>query len=72
MVAKCDHGFCFAGFGTDKRHCEEVMETADRENSNRWALWASNRAHAAVGQHKSRSINWAAKQEKVRPLECFS
>jgi len=64
--------FCFAGFGTDRLRCEEAMKTADRENSNRWVLLASNRAYGAVGQHKSRSIKWATKQEKFPPLEeCF-
>jgi len=72
MVAKLDHCFCFVGFGTDRLRCQEAMKTADRENSNRWALLASNRAYGAVGQHKSRSIKWAAKQEKVQPTEkCF-
>jgi hypothetical protein len=64
--------FCFVGFGTDRLRCEEAMKTADRENSNRWILLASNRAHGAVGQNKSRSIKWAAKQEKFQPREmCF-
>ena len=31
-----------------------------------------NRAHGAVGQNRSRSISWAAKQEKFQPKEmCF-
>jgi hypothetical protein len=31
-----------------------------------------NRAHGAVGQNRSCSIKWAAKQEKFRPVqECF-
>jgi hypothetical protein len=48
------------------------MKTAARENSNRWVLLASNRAHGAAGQHNSRLIKWAAKQEKFQPLEkCF-
>src|ERR1700722_17159966 len=42
------------------------MKTAGRENQNRWAKIASNRAHGAEVQHRSCSINWAAKQEKVR------
>jgi len=61
MVAEFDHCFCFAGFGTDRLRREEVMKTAGRENSNRWALLTGNRAYGAAGQHKSRSIKWAAK-----------
>jgi hypothetical protein len=64
--------FCFAGFGTDRHRREEAMNTADSENPNRWATLASNRAHGAVGQNKSRSIKWAEKQEKLQPTEmCF-
>jgi hypothetical protein len=64
--------FCFAGFGTNRLRCEEAMKTAGRENPNRWAKIASNRATGAGGQHRSCSINWAAKQEKVRPMDgCF-
>src|ERR1700733_15446908 len=58
--------FCFAGFGTNRLRCKEAMKTAGRENPNRWAKIASNRAHGAEVQHRSCSINWAAKQEKVR------
>jgi hypothetical protein len=48
------------------------MKTAGRENPNRWATLASNRAHGAVDQNRSCSIKWAAKQEKFRPMEeCF-
>src|SRR6266481_4356185 len=48
------------------------MKTAGRENPNRWARAPRNRAHGAVGQNRSRSIKWAAKQEKFQPQEmCF-
>src|SRR6202163_1472913 len=64
--------FCFAGFGTDRLRREEVMKTAGRENPNRCTILSSNRAHGAVGQNRSCSIKWAAKQEKFRPAEkCF-
>src|SRR5450759_2043425 len=64
--------FCFAGFGTDRLGCEKAMKTAGRENPNHWAKVSSNRAHGAADQNRSCSIKWAAKQEKVRPLqECF-
>src|SRR5271169_2459091 len=64
--------FCFAGFGTDRLRCQEAMKTAGRENPNRWAIVSSNRAHGADGQNRSRSIRWAAKQEKFQPKEkCF-
>src|SRR6202030_3736170 len=72
MVAKFDHRFCFAGFGTDRLRCERAMKTASRENPNRCAKVASNRAHGAAAQNRSCSIKWAAKQENVQPLEmCF-
>jgi hypothetical protein len=71
MVAKWTT-FCFAGFGTDRLRCEEAMKTAGRENPNRWAKLASNRAHGAAIQNRSCSIKWAGKQEKLRPMEgCF-
>src|ERR1700677_26875 len=64
--------FCFAGFGTNRFRCQEAMKTAGRENPKRWDLVPSNRAHGAVGQNNSRSIKWAAKQEKFQPKEkCF-
>ena len=64
--------FCFVGFGTDRLRREEAMKTADRENSIRGVTLPRNRAHGAVGQNKSRSIKWAAKQEKLQPKEmCF-
>jgi hypothetical protein len=64
--------FCFAGFGTDRLRCEQAMKTAGRRTSNRWAKVSSNRAHGAEGQNSSRSILWAAKQEKFRLMEmCF-
>src|ERR1700688_4379016 len=64
--------FCFVGFGTDRLRREEAMKTAGRENPNHRATLPHNRAHGAVGQNRSRSIEWAVKQEKFRPLErCF-
>jgi hypothetical protein len=64
--------FCFAGFGTNRFRCQQAMKTAGRRTSNRWAKVSSNRAHGAVGQNNSRSIKWAAKQEKFQPKEkCF-
>ena len=49
-----------------------TMKTAGRENPNRWAIVSSNRAHGAVGQNRSCSFQWAAKQENVQPLQkCF-
>jgi hypothetical protein len=48
------------------------MKTAGRENPNRWARAPRNRAHGAAGQNRSRSIKWAAKQEKFQPQQvCF-
>jgi len=47
------------------------MKTAGRENPNRRPS-ASNRAHGAEGQNRSPSIKWAAKQEKLPPLESGS
>jgi hypothetical protein len=48
------------------------MKTAGRENPNHGATLPRNRAHGAVGQNRSRSIEWAVKQEKFRPQEkCF-
>src|ERR1700740_2869192 len=64
--------FCFAGFGTDRLRRQEAMKTAGRENPNRCAQVASNRAHGAAAQHRSWSITWAAKQENFQPMEsCF-
>jgi hypothetical protein len=64
--------FCFVGFGTDRLRCEEAMKTAGRENPNRRTILSSNRAPGAGGQNRSCSIQWAAKQEKFRPMqECF-
>jgi hypothetical protein len=64
--------FCFVGFGTDRLRREEAMKTAGRENPNRWATLASNRAPAAGDQNRSCSIQWAEKQEKSQPVEmCF-
>ena len=63
---------CFAGFGTDRLRCEEAMKTAGRENPNRRVTAPRNRAHGAVGQNRSCSIKWAAKQEKFQPTgTCF-
>ena len=48
------------------------MKTAGRENPNRWATLASNRAPGAGGQNRSCSIQWAEKQEKLQPAQkCF-
>jgi hypothetical protein len=48
------------------------MKTADGENSNRWAEVLSNREYGAEDQNRSCSHSWAAKQEKLQPLEaCF-
>src|SRR6266446_4932471 len=72
MVAKFDHRFCFAGFGTDRLRRQEAMKTAGRENPNHGVALPRNRAHGAARQNRSRSIKWAAKQEKFRPKEmCF-
>src|SRR5467141_806103 len=64
--------FCFVGFGTDRLRRQETMKTARRENPNHGVAWPCNRAHGAARQNRSRSIKWAAKQEKFRPKEmCF-
>ena len=48
------------------------MKTAGRENPTHGVAWPRNRAHGAAGQNRSRSIKWAAKQEKFQPKEmCF-
>jgi hypothetical protein len=48
------------------------MKTAGRENPLHGVRVPRNRAHGAVGQNRSRSIKWAAKQEKFQPEEmCF-
>jgi hypothetical protein len=48
------------------------MKTAGRENPNRWVTVPSTRARGAAVQNRSRSIQWAAKQEKLQPQEmCF-
>jgi len=48
------------------------MKTAGRENPNRWATKPNDRAHGAENQNRSCSKKWAAKQEKLQPLEwCF-
>jgi len=48
------------------------MKTAGRENPNRWAKVAGNRASGADGQNRSSSIKWAVKQEKLQPMrKCF-
>jgi hypothetical protein len=48
------------------------MKTAGRENPNRWVATPSNRAHGAERQNRPCSTRWAAKQEKLQPLEwCF-
>jgi hypothetical protein len=64
--------FCFAGFGTDRLRREQAMKTAGRENPIHGVTLPRNRAPGAVGQNRSRSIKWAAKQEKFQPLDmCF-
>src|SRR5258705_11899108 len=71
MVATCPP-LCFAGFGTDRLRCEQVMKTAGRENPNRRATVPCNRAPGAAAQNRSCSFKWAAKQENVQPLQmCF-
>ena len=48
------------------------MKTAGRRTPNRWAPGSSNRAPGAVRQNRSRSIQWAEKQEKFQPAQkCF-
>jgi hypothetical protein len=64
--------FCFVGFGTDRLRRKEAMKTADRENPIHGATWPRHRAHGAVTQNITRSIEWAEKQEKLQPQEmCF-
>src|SRR5450631_3894210 len=64
--------FCFVGFGTDRLRRQEAMKTASRENPIHGVTWPRNRAHGAVGQNRTRSIEWAGKQEKFQPKEmCF-
>jgi hypothetical protein len=63
--------FCFVGFGTDRLRREEAMKTAGRENPNHGVAGPHNRAHGAVGQNRSRSIEWAVKQEKFRLRERY-
>jgi hypothetical protein len=47
------------------------MKTAARENPH-WAIKLSNRAPGAEDQNRSGLHKWAAKQEKLQPLElCF-
>src|ERR1017187_7304736 len=48
------------------------MKTAGRENPNHGVALPRNRAHGAGSQNKSRSSEWAEKQEKFQPKErCF-
>src|ERR1700738_4892806 len=61
--------FCFVGFGTDRLRRQEAMKTADRENPTHGVTWPRNRAHGAVGQNRTSSIEWAEKQEKFQPQE---
>jgi len=64
--------FCFVGFGTDRLRRQEAMKTTGRENPNHAVAWPRNRAHGAAGQNRTRSIKWAAKQEKFQPKDmCF-
>jgi hypothetical protein len=67
----CSTGL-LVGFRTDWPRRQEAMKTAGRENPNHGVALPRNRAHGAVGQNRSRSINWAEKQEKFQPKEmCF-
>jgi len=67
-----DRGSALLVFGTDRLRREQAMKTAGRENPNRCAKVASNRAHGAAAQNRSCSITWAAKQENFQPMErCF-
>jgi hypothetical protein len=43
------------------------MKTAGRENPNHGVALPRDRAHDAEEQNRSRSIKWAAKQEKFQP-----
>jgi hypothetical protein len=57
---------------TDRLRRQEAMKTAGRENPIYGATWPRDRAHGAVGQNRTRSIEWAEKQEKFQPQEmCF-
>src|SRR5271167_1031697 len=48
------------------------MKTAGSGNPNRRVTVPRNRAHGAVGQNRSCSIEWAEKQEKFQPkATCF-
>jgi hypothetical protein len=48
------------------------MKTGGRENPNHGVALPRNRAPGAGSQNKSRSSEWAEKQEKVQPKEmCF-
>jgi hypothetical protein len=73
MVAKFDHCFCFAGFGTDRLRRQEAMKTAGRENPNHKGRIAPATEHMVrARQNRSCSIKWAAKQENFQPKEvCF-
>jgi hypothetical protein len=65
--------FCFVGFGIDRHRRQEAMKTAGRKNPNHGVALPRYRAHDAEEQNRSRSINWAAKQEKFQPKGmCFS
>src|SRR5450755_282310 len=64
--------FCLVGFGTARLRRPDAMKTAGSENPNRGGTLPRNRAYGAAGQNRSRSIKWAAKQEKFQPTEmCF-
>jgi hypothetical protein len=72
MVDNRTTTFNFAGFRTNWLRREEAMKTPGRENPTRWAAVPSDRDFGAAGQNRSRSIKWAAKQEKLQPKEmCF-
>src|SRR6266849_1776739 len=66
-----DRGSALLVSETDRLRCERAMKTAGRENPNYGVAWPRNRAHGAVGQNRSRSIEWAAKQEKFQPQGRF-
>jgi hypothetical protein len=71
MVAKLTT-VLLVGFGIDGLRREEAMKTAGSENPNHGVALPHNRAHGAVSQNRSRSIKWAAKQQKLQPKEtCF-
>ena len=72
MVAKFDRRSALLVSDTDRLRRQEAMKTAGRENPNHGVAWPRNRAHGTEEQNRSRSINWAEKQENFRPMrKCF-